>query len=629
MSDTETNINLTHTTKLQIVIVLRYKPSDNAMAAGSMLDGVSSAAKGVSDAVDKAMSYVPGVLEEQKKQEEPLDEDYNYHEAYPKHWDKVLKETENTLKEMDEKNKYILFEYDSNDNLEKHVSSLEAQVKAAISPLSEAIYGIHFVGLAQGGNIAVDCASKIKNSLGQYGRIESILCVGTALHGEASKSDFLSTIPNVANYKSSFDLSSNAILYAKEPEKIIETIKLANKTPIKYMYTMLIGKITKILSQLLNGLNLGTSNGIDPLKNLIESIKSDVKSVIEDILKFIKHLATSFKEFLKMPDIDQKFDKVFGNIDGVVADAIERLKQFLKIIEDVFISGVKKGKLNLMDLPIEKLFNFLTPPVLLIDNAFNALTIDLNDRVPANNLKEFTSKGAFYKPITKFDKQLSTKDPYQKVVLESAQNKDLDQLTSLISVVRQGTVTLGDESISDAKREETGISLSRILMLPMLSGKTEILSHLMKKLPSLGNNPALNKIQSDTVTAPLIGLMKKLRENFDFDNTDTGNDKELGLKKALGRLDSSIGRIKEIMKPDYFKIDKKYNALHFIYNSHNIALAEMPKELRISLDRATNIYQYKIGKGFEYNALDGSYKPGKDGIKTEDVMVVEAEKETT
>ncbi len=618
---TNTNLELVNTEKLQLVVVVRFQPSDKAMAAGSMVDNVASGVKGAADAVDKALSYVPGVLEEQKSQEQPLDDGFCYHETYPDHWDKVLKETEETLKEMNDNNECIIFEYDSYGQADKHIALLEAKLKSTIAPLKDELYGIHFVGLSEGGHIAISVAKKIAGNLGAHGSIDSIFCVGTALYGEEDTKDFLQRIPNVINYKSTFDLSAHAVQYAKNPDALIEAIKLVNQTPVKYVYSMLVAKITKILTQLLNGLTLNTSSGIDPLKNLIHSLKNDIQSIIEDLFKFAKHLIGSFKSFLSLPQIDQKLDQVFGNPGGVAADSADRLMQFVKSFKDMLKMGGQVG-MDTDRLNFGRLFNFMVPPVLLIDDALNAITIDLENNEPANHLTDFTKKDAFYQPITHFDKQMATRDPYQEVVLESARNNDFDQLTVMIATVQQGVVTLGNPKTDDRKREEIGVSLSRSLMLPMLSRKTELLGLLMKKLPSLGNNPALNKIKSDTVTEPLLGLLRKIKGDTDFDDTDTGNDKELGLKKALARLDGSISKIKAILKPNYFKIDKKYNSLHFIYNSHNVALAQMPKELRKSLDKATHIYQTKLAQGFEYNELDGSYKPGKDGVKTDPILVV-------
>lgn len=624
--NTDTKLELINTNKRQFVIVVRYKPSPKGMAAGSMVDKVAGAVKNVTDKIDAITAHIPGVLQEQTNKTEPLDEGFNYHESYPKHWDKWLKETENTLKEISDKNEYLLFEFDSYDNLDMHVSRLEAMVKATISGWRQDLYGIHFVGLGQGGNIAADTAMKIKNSLGEYGKIESVLNVGTALSGDDDKKDFLNSLPNVAVYKNPFDLSSNAILYAKNSDKLIDTIRLSNQSPVKYMYSTLVIKITKILTQLLNGLTIGTAAGLDPLKSLVESLKSDIKSIIEDIFGFVKHLITSFKEFLKLPKIDQTLDKVFGNPSGVASDSVDRLSQFVKSFKDLFESKDKIG-LDTEHLKLEKLFNFLVPPVLLVNDALNAITVDLENKEPANHLKEFTAEGAFVKPITAFDKPIATKDPYQQVIIEGAKKEEYDQLTSLIASTRQEIETLS-QTADNGKREEIGMALSRKLMLPMIAGKTELLGKVLAKLPSLGNNPSLSKIQTDTITKPLVSLMQKIRSDFDFDDTDNGNDKELGLKKALGRVDKSIGDIKKILAPDYFKVDKKYNSLHFIYNSHNISLAEMPKELRKTLDQATNIYAYKLGKGFEYSELDGNYKPGSGGTKTGDILVVEeAEKQ--
>lgn len=624
-ADTATILELVNTKTIQMIAFVRYKPSDKAMAAGSMLDKVSSTVKKGTDAVDGLLQHVPGVLQEQKNKDNPPEEAFTYHESYGKQWDKIIEETKNTLKEVNNKSELIIFDYDKEFDTASFVSQLEMQVKSTIQPWSNEQYALHFVGLAQGGNIAAEVALKIKDSLGQYGKIETILTVAAALHGDDNMKQFLSSIPTVVNYKNPFDLSSNAILYSKNPAKIIDTIKLANQTPIGYAYAMLVGKITKILAQLLNGLHVNSSQGIDPVKALIDTIKSDVESIVQDLFSFVKHIVQTCKDFIKLPDIDQKFDQVFGNVGGVASNSLDRLKSFGEEFKRMFDN--KEGlSLDIDRLPIEKLFNFLVPPVLLINDALSALTIDLENNEPKNNLTEFTKKDAFHQPIYDFDTALATKDPYQQVVVDSAKAEDHDQATSMIATSKNSIEALSKAS-NDTEREQIGVTLSRTLMLPMMSSKTEVLGLVMKKLPSINNNPAISKIQTDTVTAPLKNLLTKVRKNFDFDDTDSDDNNKLGLKRALSRLDKRIAEIKSILEPSYFKIDKRHNSMHFIYNSHNISLVEMPAALRLQLDRATNIYPHMLAKGFEFDDVKGTYSPGKGGTKTENVMSV-AEIET-
>lgn len=625
MANTDTHINLMQDETLHLVILVRPKATTNATEpfAQQMVNKVADPIKGIHEQLDSAMSFIPGVLQEQTKPTQPIDEGFIYTENYPQSWDKYQQQLEENLKEVKEKNELLLFEYDDSDT-QSQVDKLVQQVKTKINKWQKNDYKIHGIALSAGGNILGACFKKImeQNSLSTNGEINTFIGLSSALKEELFLTkNQLEHIEIKKNYKGIFDLNANAIQYFEEPHKIIQLIEKQNQTPIHYALQNVLLKLTKIITIILNGATINSSYGISSLENIFNSVKKDITDFIKEIKELVQHIVGTLDEFFQIPSINNEVKKAFNQLGDIEHLTMERLNDFKEELEN--IKKIKGGTMSTSNVKLGRIFNCLVPCVMAIRNIIEKFGIDLKDNNKRSKLNSYLAKEKIATPFTNIDCSMIINDPYVTAINKRKPEDKIDEGSIMIHNAQKMIIAITDKSSNEALKEEQLNKLTNLLLLPMLASKIELLGKIVAKLSFLNGGNFIDKLKTEDLLAPLAKLLGKATfKSLEFDDTESDDIKKMGLKHASKLLDTSITDLKQYFNPSFFKIEEQYNSLHFIYNCHNNSLKTVYPEMKLLIDKATGIYAYKLAKGYGFDYNTNDYKAPMEGVHTAEPIVV-------
>lgn len=602
----------------QLLVIVRYKPGNAGGMAGaeSMLGGVAGAASAVSSAVDSATSYVPGFIKEEKGAEKKSDKDYTYYKEYGKGWDKILDAMDKDMALMNEKNKVLIWDYEDDSTADKRKSEgqkLYNKINSEIAGWSGYSTAFHFVGLGQGGNIANEAASLLKDAddlkKGKWA-VKSLIYIGTPLYRDIHTVD-----PAVAdgakrvNYGSRYDLTQQAIQYFEPADKLRKYIETSNSDLFSYFTGNILLHLIKALAFVLGDHKMGTGEDNKKVIDAFDSAKNEITSMIEEMLGLVKKLIDEVPGMISLDEIPE-FANVVKGYDAVPGKAADRISRFvkedLKKMRDGF--GISTDK-----LPIEKFFNCIVP-------VFNALTDSLNVFQPKTPAAEALAKQILekagvtkvYAPAGVAVQPLDVDEEYIKILQQKAAEKKPEQAAVLVGdahkQIQSGTKKQQqDIGQLDAESKAALAGAIGAMTLPMLPTKKALYAKLLSYLPLSGANKFLETLTGEKAAGPLKSLISNVRAGFDFDKTDDPDPEKIGLGTAITRFDGAFSRVKGYLDSKQFPIDDSLNSLYFIYNSHNLVLKQMHPTVRQLIDQQTGLDIFMQGRGYEFDVANNNW----------------------
>lgn len=635
MAGTEKNTSKDYQDKHlnQLLVVVRYKPGNAAGLGGAegMMSGVAGAASAVSSAVESVASYVPGFIKEEKDPDKKSDKDYTYFKEYGNNWDKILDAMDKDLALMNEKNKVLIWDYEDDSTADARSSEgrkLYNKIKSETSDWAGYSSAFHFVGLGQGGNIANEAASMLKDAedfkKGKW-TVKSLIYIATPLYRDIHTVD-----PAVAdgakrtNFGSRYDLTQQAIQYFEPADKLRKYIETCNADLFSYFTGNILLHLVKALSYVLGDHEMGIGKDNSKVKDAFDKAKEEITSMLDETIGLVKKLIDEAPGMVKLDDIPE-FANVVKGYDAVPGKAADRMSRFVKEDLEKMIDGfgVSTNK-----LPIERFFNCLVP-------LFNALTDSLNVFQPKTPASEALSKQILekaeikkvYAPADIAVQPLDVDEAYIKILQQKAAEKKPEQAAVLVGDtnkhIRSGTTKQQqDVGQLDAESKVALAAAIGCMTLPMLPGKKALYAKLLSYIPLSGVNQFLGKLTGEKAAAPLKSLVGKIRDGFDFDRTDDSDPDKIGLGTAITRFDGAFSRVKGYLDSKQFPIDDTLNSLYFIYNSHNLVLKQMHPTVRQLIDQQTGLDAFMKGRGYEFD-LAGNNWVRKTAQEKENVKPVQ------
>ena len=347
----------------QLVVFVRQKAPSTGLdgglaAAESMVDKVTGAVEGAASAVEGAMASIPGLnmLIKEDKKESTSQDKYNYFENYSQ-WDKVIDQVEDGLTDMNENSAIIKYDYDAKDadGRKQNAQSLLSQIKSKVSSWRNYTSDIHFVGLADGGNISNECANLLASD-GSFNAdkwtIRSITYIGTPLYKEENKLD-KDKVKNckTTSFGNRYDLTQMAVGYFEPYNTLIQQIKDSNKGTL----SLFIGKIkmhmVQALAVILKGASVGTSSNGQSPDQLYNGVKDEVEGLVKEIVASVKQLIEEGLGMIKPGDLPD-FNNMIGGYDQIPSQVMGELKtgidNFKKKLKDKGDKIVKDKKVEFL-----------------------------------------------------------------------------------------------------------------------------------------------------------------------------------------------------------------------------------------------------------------------------------------
>lgn len=632
----DTEIIYQNSRVLQLVVAVRYQPTvkDNDAIAQQLANKITDPIDDASTALNKVITHIPGILQEQLKETVPIDTGINYFENYSQSWDPFFDQIKQDLKNINNQNEIILHEYKS-EHIHQEATQLRNKIEEKLQAWKDQTYQIHFIGLAAGGNIIHKVADELinQNIINSKSCIASLWSVSTSLQDQyAVPKESSSRIGSIINYKSIFDLNSRCIQYSKRPDELIQWINMQNRTPFKYVLQALEFKLVKIITILLNGLKINSNEGLNPLLEMTNSIKIELQELIAEVKNLANYMAGNFKHFLQLPEINQTISEQFsqfGNIGDLAVERLQLFKENLKKIKSNDSANLDTERAN-----VGLIFNCFVPLVHLIAQLLTSVSIDLKDKNKRKDFYKLLESDQFNKPNNLYDQALLLKDPYNYVIIKNAKERKeanhseqsasaQDEVTAMIWNAEQAVT-----KIVEQKSQEQVCYLGHLLVLPVIQSKLAIIGQLIELVGMNNKSSMIDKIKSNSLLAkPIQFLQNNGKYNIKLDDTPSDDIRVMGLQHALNNLDVKINDLKKYFNASTYQIDPSYNSLHFIFNSHNLSLKEPPADLKQRLYLSTGIHNYKTAQGFTYDFLKNEYQAPINGIKTyEPMLVTENEK---
>lgn len=638
MSEPNTQQQLEMNDLRQLVVFIRHKAPAPAglggelAAAEGMVSKVTGAVEAATSAVESAMAAIPGLnmfIKEDKKNIEAQDK-YDYFEKYD-HWDKIASNTEDTLTDMNPESLIHTFEYEPKDasGRKEDGQALAGEIKSKIADWKKYTANIHFVGLADGGNIANECANSLaddNNFSKEKWTIKSIIYVGTTLYQDTHKlnKNKLKGIKTIS-YGNPYDFTQNAIAYFEPTSQLIQQIKDANKGTL----SLFVGKIkmhmVQALAVLLKGVHLGNSGSGQSPTQLYNGIKDEIEGLIKEVVGSAKQLIGEGVGLIKPGDIPQ-FQNLLNGYDQLPSKVVAELKQFFDDFKNILserAEKIKTGETNLGLSDLSKLLNCLCP---LFDTLTASLQIFKYGEPAAESLSQQIIEGCgiekIHAPSKDKTQWLSVDKKLIADAAEAAINNQPDQTTVILSKLQDllkeasaRTTTIKDMNPTEKAKLAEAIYL---IMSPMLPTKLTFYKKLINAIPfNLGE--LLDSISANEYLSKITGPLNKI-----------GIETPERLQNSVTAFDKEFQRIVGYINKNNYPSHEKYNSLYFIYNSHNIMLSTCWGDIAHSIDEQTGIVSYKAGQGYvnSYNTDENTYTRQGDEEITNTVPAKKVTEET-
>lgn len=630
----------------QMLILVRYKPA-NITDAENMVGGIADKAQQMSDKVDDVADAVPGLnlfLKEEKDPDKKCDKEYDYFKDYYA-WDQYFNKLKNELiNKLNVDNETIVFDFDASDikAIEKEGKRLLDTIKGKVSGWKNYSACFHFVGLAQGGNVANECIKGLvdESDFKKKWWVQSVIYVATPLfknqHNFSAGNAFRGK-GKVYSFGNDFDLTQNVIAYFEPNDQLLKMIEESNSNLISVFTGKIKKQMVATLSRLLSIDGFGTGRDNERNIDKVKQCKDDIKSLVEECINAGKALIGAFPEIIQPPDLP-KFNQMVNGFDSIPDSCAQRLEKFAEELKKAR-SGTS---LDTERIGIEKIFNCLCP---FVDQLTSALRLF--------SFREETAMQLFYKVMekAKVKKVLAPADtsirnlpvdPYIEKLIESAKStkrvegeigfdtknevgksqdgsKSDNVIDQAINMIQNARKNLNQATINgdiDLKQNEVSTETIQIigsiiisLLLPMMPSKKKIYATVLQYIPTDGLGEFLKKIMSDAAFKPVKSLLANIKDGFDFDE---GTEDEPGLKKSLRQFDEELSRVKGFFDKNNYPIHKDANSLYFIYNSHNLILKKPYGEIMNTIEKEIGYFDYMRSIGYDnyYNLDESEYRGG-------------------
>ncbi len=592
----------------QLVVFVRQKAPSTGLdgglaAAESMVDKVTGAVEGAASAVEGAMASIPGLnmLIKEDKKESTSQDKYNYFENYSQ-WDKVIDQVEDGLTDMNENSAIIKYDYDAKDadGRKQNAQSLLSQIKSKVSSWRNYTSDIHFVGLADGGNISNECANLLASD-GSFNAdkwtIRSITYIGTPLYKEENKLD-KDKVKNckTTSFGNRYDLTQMAVGYFEPYNTLIQQIKDSNKGTL----SLFIGKIkmhmVQALAVILKGASVGTSSNGQSPDQLYNGVKDEVEGLVKEIVASVKQLIEEGLGMIKpgdLPDFNNMiggYDQIPSQVMGELKTGIDNFKKKLKDKGDKIVKDKKVDDgLGLSDL--SEILNCLCP---LFDTLTKSMRFFSYNEKGSKELSaqiiDACKIEKVYTPSADTPKWLDIDNDLIAGAAEAAKNQQPDLSATLLSQVKSllTEATKRTNTVSDMNGDEKSKLAQAIfvMMTPMLPSKIDFYKKLINAIPfNLGE--LTKQITANEYLKKMTGPLEKI-----------GIKTPPKLQKSVDDFDSEFKRITGYVNKNNYKTQEKADSMYLIHNSHNLMLSKCWGFIGSHIDKQTGIQKYKQDQGF-------------------------------
>lgn len=606
----------------QLVVFIRRKmPLGNGFggelaAAEGMVSKVSNAVEGAVSAAESAMASIPGlnmIIKEDKKETTSQDK-YTYFEDYAG-WDKIKEVTEDVLTDMNPESKIHQFEYEPKDadGRKQDAQSLLSEIKSKISGWKEYTSAIHFVALADGGNVANECANLLADEAPVQNKkwtIKSIITVGTPLYMKVNELD-KKKVKAVKTFcfGNKYDFTQRAVAYFEPNDKLIEKVKDANKGTL----SLFIGKIkmhmVQALAVLLKGVSIGTSNDGQSPDQLYNGIKDEVESLIKEMVGSIKQLIGEGMGMVKPGDLPE-FKNMLNGYDQIPSKCISELKQFItdfkKLLEDR-AKKITSGETNLGLSDLSNIFNCLCP---LFDTLTESMKyFSYKEKGSTELSQQIIDNCEIKKVFASSGEKIQWLDVDTKMIegaAKAAENEHPDlapvlaeQITSLLKEATKKTNTVSEMSSDEKAKVAQAVYL---ITTPMLPSKIDFYKKLIQAIPfNIGQ--LLEVVNGNEYLKKITGPLGKI-----------GIQTPGRLQQSVDAFDKEFKRISGYVNKNNYKTQEKADSLYLIYNSHNLMLSKCWGDVHHCIDEQTGILAYKENQGFRniFNTNENKYEQQTD-----------------
>ncbi|WP_018628359.1 hypothetical protein [Niabella aurantiaca] len=635
----------------QMLILVRYRPM-GAAEADMMLGGAADAVQGAVDQVESAAAALPGLglfFKEETEPEKKCDKEYTYYKDY-KDWDAYMKKMKNELSDkLHVDNEVLVFDFDASDaeGRKKEGQKLCMQIKAKTASWKEYSACFHFVGLAQGGNVANECISELSREEAFKDKwwVKSVVYVATPLyrnqHGFDEERAFRGKGKKYA-FGNRFDLTAQAIEYFEPNEELRRVVAACNSNTLSVFTGKIKTRLVAALGKLLGIDGFGTGKDNEGHLNKLKEAKNEMQGLIEECVNAVKTLVNAVPDLIKPGDLPE-LDQMLRGFDTVPKQSAQRLEAF---IEEVKKAG-QGTSLDTGRIRKEKILNCLCPLVDRLTASLRLFSIGSGTAGQAfDKLMKQTKVKKIRAPQPVPVSQLGV-DPYLEKLAqmaagvkqqqEAGNGKESGEQSSADGIVYDQSVTMIDHCrnriASVTKEQDVDLENSDLsgedqaciaeavtaLLLPMMPSKKKFYAQLLHYLPLDGINGFLSKLTGDAAFAPLQQLTGKFLGDF-----DEGTPEEPGLKTSIRQFDTELCRIKGFLNRSNYPVHKDVNSLYFIYNSHNLVLKKAYGPVLNAIDLETGYLDCmeRAGSTNFFNLEKNEYRTGSAGSSQETVPAV-------
>ena len=617
MSDNQSEETHQRINPRQLVVLVRYKPGGLDMAsAGSMVGKLTNPIEGAVSAIESAAASIPGLnmfIKEEKK-ETSSEKEYTYFKDYSA-WDKLMTTIKKGLLEMNPDSAVETFEFDSTDadGRKKAGKDLLDKVNSKIAGWKKYTSYIHFIGLGQGGNVANECATLLaadSTFKAEKWNVQSLIYVGTPLYEDKHKPDEASLKGSGGKFAfgNRYDLTQAVVACFDDSEKLLTLIKDSNKNVLSLAIGKLKLRLVKILAVVLSGLHIDVGpDALDDL-NKIDTIKEEIKGLIDDILGFIDKLIGEGTSFIKLDEIPE-FSGIADGYPQIPDKCVKMIEAWLKEVKDKTVDGAKHANLSLGPQDLAGVLNCLCP---LFDAISQSLAVFKPGTKGAEKLAqqivEKSGISKIYKP-GETPAYLDIDTAQIQKAKDMADKNEPDMSVVLIAKVRGLLASAAEKgndvkSLGAAQKAQLAEAIG-CLTLPMLPSKKEFYAKLINALPF-----DLKALSERYNAGALAGMAKSPLGSIGILFPEK-------LSTSIANMDKEIDRIRGYFDKNNFKMPDKIDTLYLAYNSHNLMLAKVPGPVAQCIDTQTGYLSFMKSKGYDNECTmeANKYKQGGKEIK--------------
>ncbi len=596
----------------QIVVFIREKApgpaSDSLAGASALAGGVAGAVENAAAAVENAAASIPGLnmfLKEEKDKSSDADQaaknKYKYFEDYSS-WDKVKKDYNTTLPEMNDQSCTLLYEYNSKDaaGRKQDAQQLHSQIGSKLSGWTGYSTALHFVGLDQGGNIAAECTRLLNEDSSFSGNakwwLQSVTTIATPQYSSLHRiqAAAFKGRGSALHFGNRNDFTQQAIAFFEPSDKLIEKIKDANKGTL----SIFTGKIKMHTIQALACVMKGVGTSGQSPQQLYDGVKGEVEGLVGGVIDIVKQLVGEGIGLFQPGDISQ-LKNMMNGFDAIPGRSANRLKQFFADLpgrlkregKKAFGGGDDGQGAQFGPQMLMGMFNCLCP---LVDGISDSLALFRYDS-PAS--VEFAGKIIESAGVT----QVHVPGAYNvtDLAVEPAMTQGSTvpgQAASMMNKVRQLLITATENkenkatvAVSDMndKQKQALAEAIFVMATPMLPSKKDFYARLLNIIP-LSLNEYLEKADGNVAAQKIntmisgIGLMLPPE-----------------LQQSLSRNKSEVSRVAGFFNKSNYPVDKGSDTLQYVYQSHNLALQRCYGAIGAALDKQTGVLDHMKSKGYK------------------------------